>query len=480
MTEANLEKKLDEWFGFSSFREGQKEPIASILSGKHAIGVLPTGAGKSLIYQYCGYALEGLVLIVSPLLSLMDNQVMQLRMAGEKRVAALNSMLSLTERKLIENNLEHYKFLFVSPEMLQSPYLKEKIVRLKISLFVIDEAHCISQWGLDFRPDYLFLGKMRKELGQPLTLALTATATHRVVEDIIHFLELPEQETETHRVNPNRDNLFYNFIEVESRQKDDVLINLLQNYPSPGIIYFSSKKQAEKVCRLIHEQTDLTVDTYHADRTSEDRTTIQRQFLMDTLDVICATTAFGMGVNKPNIRFVIHYHLPSSVEEYLQEAGRAARDGKQSIAMLLYTPEDFSFKYQLAKRTDLTESMLKAVGNKQQDLAISDSDLGMLQVIHQENMPLNRAKKYVNARIQERLEKLLKIKELIQTTECKRTVIANFFDHTQAERPEWCCSSCQSDIEELIQAIPYKEKTPSLSNRYDEDWVSTLKELFIL
>lgn len=482
MTTKSLEQQLKEWFGFEQFREGQKESIESVLAEKDTVTVLPTGTGKSLIYQYCGYHLPGTVLIVSPLLSLMDNQVMQLKMRGEKRAAALNSMLSFEERNFIEANLNQYKFLFVSPEMLQSQRLQEKLTRLKIGLFVVDEAHCISQWGLDFRPEYLFLGEARKRLGNPRTLALTATAPLAVINDILQYLELKEQDTTILRYDPNRKNIYYQVTEVSNQAKNETLLELLKNYPPPGVIYFSSKAQAENVSQWIRQQTSLRVDTYHADRSNEDRTTIQRQFLRDELDLICATTAFGMGINKQNIRYVIHYHLPGSIEEYLQETGRAGRDGEQSMAALLYSREDFAFKYRKSQETDLNETFLRLLQSKKGKNMplLSDSDQGMFQIIQQQRMNLSESQIFIEERLKERKEKVVRMKDFVEAKTCKRSIISAFFDHELIERPDWCCSNCQPDASHLVSSLRTKGEQTREGERNRTLWKEKVKLLFQL
>lgn len=482
MVEQKLEERLKEWFGFDSFRSGQKEPIQSILDKKDTIAILPTGSGKSLIYQYAGYSIPGTILIISPLLSLMDNQVMQLKKTGEKRTAALNSMLSLEERRLIENYIEKYKFLFVSPEMLQSNHFLNLLRTIKIGLFVIDEAHCISQWGQDFRPDYLFLGEVRRRFNNPLTLALTATAPEKVVNDIIAVLHLSKEQTEIHRNNPNRSNIFYKIVDTTARDKDEILLELLTEYPMPGIIYFTSKLQAEKINQFIRLHTSLRVATYHADRTNEDRMTIQKQFLENKLDVICATAAFGMGINKKNIRSVIHYHLPGSLEEYLQETGRAGRDGKQSIATLLYSYSDFSFKNRKNHETALDEQMMKNIyENKNSSLDdLSDSDRAMLQIVQYKKMNKQEAVLFVNNRIEEKTRQLFAMNDFAKTQECKRKIISNYFEHESQEKPFWCCSICNPNQAELLKEMPVTEPMIEKKDASLKNWKEIIKVLFLL
>lgn len=481
MEELNLEVILTERFGFDHFKTGQKEAIQALLKGKNVISVLPTGTGKSLIYQFTGYMLDGMVLIVSPLLSLMDNQVAQMRLAGEKRTAALNSMLSRPERRYIEQHLGQYKFLFVSPEMLQSSYFMSLLSEIKIGLFVVDEAHCISQWGQDFRPDYLFLGDVRSKLAYPRTLALTATAPRTVINDIQETLHLKDNVM-LDRTDPNRSNIFYHIMEIHPQEKDDQLISLLADYPMPAVIYFSSKKQADSVSQLISERTQLKVDTYHADRSSEDRTTIQRQFLSNKLDVICATSAFGMGINKENIRSIIHYHLPNTVEEYIQEVGRAGRDGKQSMATLLYSYTDLAFKYRKTIETDLTKGVVDTLlqTRDSQLVNLSDADQAMLQIIRYKQMTSDQALDFVENRTLIRTNQLKAMQQFIEAKQCRRDIISRYFEHDTQEKPKWCCSHCQPDNQLLLQEMSSQSVLVGQQEKTLTNWKELIKELFDL
>ena len=481
MEELNLEVILTERFGFDHFKTGQKEAIQALLKGKNVISVLPTGTGKSLIYQFTGYMLDGMVLIVSPLLSLMDNQVAQMRLAGEKRTAALNSMLSRPERHYIEQHLGQYKFLFVSPEMLQSSYFMSLLSEIKIGLFVVDEAHCISQWGQDFRPDYLFLGDVRSKLAYPRTVALTATAPRTVINDIQETLHLKDNVM-LDRTDPNRSNIFYHIMEIHPQEKDDQLISLLADYPMPAVIYFSSKKQADSVSQLISERTQLKVDTYHADRSSEDRTTIQRQFLSNKLDVICATSAFGMGINKENIRSIIHYHLPNTVEEYIQEVGRAGRDGKQSMATLLYSYTDLAFKYRKTIETDLTKGVVDTLlqTRDSQLVNLSDADQAMLQIIRYKQMTSDQALDFVENRTLIRTNQLKAMQQFIEAKQCRRDIISRYFEHDTQEKPKWCCSHCQPDNQLLLQEMSSQSVLVGQQEKTLTNWKELIKELFDL
>ncbi|MCM3617407.1 RecQ family ATP-dependent DNA helicase [Sutcliffiella horikoshii] len=336
----SLEQLLKTKTAFSSFKSGQKEIIEDVLANKDVIALLPTGGGKSLCYQLPAYLLEGVVLIVSPLLSLMEDQVQQLKASGEKSVIALNSFLSFSEKeRLLSLDLQSFKFIFISPEMLQVEKWVRKLQTLQIALFVVDEAHCVSQWGHDFRTDYLKLGRVKESLGAPTSLALTATATMTVIQDIQSFLDMTSPALHINSVD--RPNIAINVEHLtNNKEKKERVLELVKTLRGPGIVYFSSRSKAEEVCHHLQENGVTRVAYYHAGLSQELRILIQQQYLMGQLDIICCTSAFGMGINKSNVRFVIHYHQPTQMESYVQEIGRAGRGGDKSIAILLKSMED--------------------------------------------------------------------------------------------------------------------------------------------
>ncbi len=327
---------LQNHFGFEDFRPGQEETINALLEGKDTLSILPTGAGKSLLYQLPAYLLPGTILIVSPLISLMQDQVDRLHRQGEKRVIMLSGQLVGKERASVLRNLKSFKFIFTSPEMLDNQQVLTALKKNKIALMVIDEAHCISQWGPDFRPEYLLLKEVRQQLGSPTTLLLTATATPRIRQDILKKMGMMTAYQVIKSVD--RPNIFLAVKSIATqKEKDGELLKLVQKFTGPGIIYFASRRLASQMAEWLENQTDLNVAAYHAGVAPIERFRIQNQFMNNELQVICATSAFGMGIDKNDIRYVIHYHLPSNLENYLQEIGRAGRDGKQSLAVLLYT-----------------------------------------------------------------------------------------------------------------------------------------------
>ncbi|MCQ6273843.1 ATP-dependent DNA helicase RecQ [Bacillus sp. V3B] len=473
-----LEKYLNHYFHFTTFRPGQKEVVTSILEGCHTMAMLPTGTGKSLCYQLAGYMMDGHVLIVSPLLSLMQDQVEQMKMNGEKSVVAINSFLVGKERNRVLNNLSSYKFIFISPEALVNDRMIGILRSLSISLFVIDEAHCISQWGYDFRPDYLKLGDIRRKLGQPLTLALTATATKQVIQDIIHSLQLDECKRILFSVD--RPNIALAVKKIDNYQeKWTALYHYISKFTGPGIVYFSSKKVAEQAADYLKKKGISRVMAYHGGMDQESRVLIQQQFLNDQLDIICATSAFGMGINKENIRFVIHFHMSQQMESYLQEIGRGGRDGKPSIALLLYSLGDEQIAYQLAEaeipstaQLDWLASVLekeKKESFQQPELQDELKQRGgftdiQWRILSDFLLQQNAEKNGIRSEIDE-FKKILENRRLLKSRKiasmtswsvsesCRRDQILYYFqEDNKMSKPEQCCDICGFDVSSFDQS----------------------------
>jgi ATP-dependent DNA helicase RecQ len=328
-------------FKLDAFRPQQREIIADVLAGRDALVVMPTGAGKSLCYQLPATALRGLSLIVSPLISLMTDQVRQLR-ALRIPAMMLSSAQSRDEQRAAMAKLrEGFRgLLYVAPERFSAPGFLSIITGRKLSLLAIDEAHCISQWGHDFRPEYLRLGEVRAQLDTPLTIALTATATREVRADIVRNLGL--ENPAIHVTGFDRPNLSYqSIVFAKARHKDEELLDYLSQKKSGGIVYCSTRKQVDEVTSLLGERLrGRTVVAYHAGMDQTARGSNQQRFIEHDDAIVVATNAFGMGINKPNLRYVIHYNLPGSVEAYYQEAGRAGRDGLAADCILYFAMAD--------------------------------------------------------------------------------------------------------------------------------------------
>ena len=335
----NLQPYLEQ-FGLSSFRPGQEGVCSTVLSGRDCLCVMPTGGGKSLCYQLPAIAMDGLTLVVSPLIALMKDQVDQLLSLGLP-VTFINSTLSVAEQHARLDGIASgkYKLAYVVPERFRSGRFLDAVRQTNLKLLAIDEAHCISQWGHDFRPDYARLGRFRKTLGNPTTIALTATATGQVRDDIVKQLEM--QQPEIFVSGFARDNLFYQAMHPNGdTQKAEMLVQLLNNTTGSGIIYASTRKRTEEVAEIIATETGRSSVVYHAGLLPDQRRISQEAFMNGRVEIVVATNAFGMGIDKADVRFVVHYNLPGTLEAYYQEAGRAGRDGKPSKCALFYTPAD--------------------------------------------------------------------------------------------------------------------------------------------
>jgi len=336
---ADAVASLQQHFGFEDFREGQREVIGSILEGKDAVVVMPTGSGKSLCYQLPALILDGATLVVSPLIALMKDQVDALRARGLP-ATFINSSISESEQHARIEGLRRreHKLVYVAPERFRSSRFNAALQQVPISLFAVDEAHCISTWGHDFRPDYLKLRGVIRSLGQVQTLALTATATPYVRSDIVQQLGLKQPQTFVSGFD--RPNLSIEVVHTErERQKVALIQKLAREIPGSGIIYAATRKAVEQVGAKL-KAVNLGVSEYHAGMSDGARVKAQDDFMSGRTQMIVATNAFGMGIDKPDIRFVVHYQMPGSIEAFYQEIGRAGRDGLPSTCVLLFNYAD--------------------------------------------------------------------------------------------------------------------------------------------
>lgn len=336
----NASDILKKYFGYDSFREGQEPIIQSILSGRDALAIMPTGAGKSLCYQVPALLLPGITLVISPLISLMQDQVKSLNEAGI-HAAFINSSLTETQisKALDLASRGIYKIIYVAPERLESDRFMQFARNSKISMVTVDEAHCISQWGQDFRPSYLkiveFIGRLP---ARPVVSAFTATATKEVKTDIECILKLDHPSVVV--TGFDRENLYYSVEHVAGKKKDAFVADYIRKHPDEsGIIYCATRKNVDALYEMLF-RSGVPVTSYHAGIDSNVRKKNQDDFIYDRAQVVVATNAFGMGIDKSNVRFVIHYNMPQSMENYYQEAGRAGRDGENSQCILLFSAQD--------------------------------------------------------------------------------------------------------------------------------------------
>lgn len=440
MADEQIYQVLQEKFGFTSFRPGQEEVIKMLLAGKNILAVLPTGAGKSLLYQLPAYLLPGVVLIVSPLISLMQDQVDRLRRRGERRVIMLNGQLTGYERKQVLQHLITYKFVFTSPETLANPDVLAALQNVQLGLMVVDEAHCVSQWGPDFRPEYLLLKKIRTTLANPLTLLLTATATPTVRHDILEKLGLNQHEVHQVVRSVNRPNILMTVTTLASQEeKDHKLLQLIKKFEGPGIIYFASRKLATQMANQLAKLTGKPVAAYHAGVSPVERFRIQEQFMNNNLRLICATSAFGMGIDKEDIRFVIHYHMPSNLENYVQEIGRAGRDGHQSIAVLLYASGDEQIQRQLTHLDLPPEKLLSQVQKGELPASVMGEQGEIFKFYLTHHYQPQQVIKAFKRRQQQLKAELQIMLEYIMQDSCRRTYILQYFGEEPVTMDRLCC-----------------------------------------
>ena len=403
------EEVLKALFGYDSFRAGQKEVIDSILAGRDAFAVMPTGAGKSVCYQVPAMLLSGITIVISPLISLMQDQVKSLNEAGVS-AAFINS--SLSEHAYFETVRKArqgvYKIIYVAPERLVTEGFLDLAENVKISMVTVDEAHCISQWGQDFRPSYMKIVEFVKMLRErPVISAFTATATETVREDIICTLGL--QNPYFLVTGFDRENLFFQ-VDKPKNKEQYILDYISEHSGESGIIYCSTRKNVESVYDLLSSK-GISVGKYHAGMSTTERKKMQDDFVFDYTSIVVATNAFGMGIDKSNVRFVIHYNMPQSMENYYQEAGRAVRDGLDSKCILLFSPQDIVINRGLLEHKEMPEL-----------------DFADRQTVRERDM-----------------QRLQSMEGYCYTTECLRNYILKYF----GENPKKPCEDCGNCLREF-------------------------------
>jgi ATP-dependent DNA helicase RecQ len=503
-------------FGFDSFRPGQIEAIEHVLAGRHTLVVMPTGAGKSLIYQYVALQHPGLTLVISPLIALMKDQVDRLMGRG-MTATYINSTLRVDEqsRRLRAMAEGAVKLVYIAPERLRSVQFQQVLRRVKVGLLAIDEAHCISEWGHDFRPDYLHIATARKRIGAPVTVALTATATPQVQNDILHQLDLPTAQRVI--TGFNRSNLSFEVRSTASvRAKLRALHALLADFKSgAAIIYAGTRNDTEKVAEFIQTKVGLPAQAYHAGLDAQTRSQIQEVFVTGDLAVVVATNAFGMGIDRSDVRLVIHYTLPGTLEAYYQEAGRAGRDGQPARAVLLYDPADRLLREwlidnnvptrnnvhalytallalgsaevwtslpELSLATGLSDVQLK-VGLAQLESAgmvqrLGDTGLRTLLCIgqwneaHAQTVARNARQRRSSSRAQ--LERMVAYAE---TNSCRRQILLDHFGDQSAIEAPRCCDNCAAQQTSAALASSDQEGDRALRNHPSLAVMNALRQI---
>lgn len=342
---------MKETFGYDHFRSGQEELIQHVLKRENTLGIMPTGGGKSICYQLPALILDHLTLVISPLISLMKDQVDALNVMGIPATFINSSITNQEMNRRIQLAVDgKIKLLYIAPERLESLEFQQLLLHIEIDVLAVDEAHCISQWGHDFRPSYLRLAEIIEQFHHsPVIIALTATATEQVADDILQQLNIPINNQV--KTGFARENL--SFQVVKDQNRDVFLLEYLKlNQKQSGIVYAGTRKEVERLFHLLKSQ-NIAVGMYHAGMNEQEKNNNQELFLYDKLQVMVATNAFGMGINKSNVRFVIHAQIPGNIESYYQEAGRAGRDGLASDAILLYAPQDFQIQQYFIEKSEM-------------------------------------------------------------------------------------------------------------------------------
>ena len=442
---AMLHSKLKEFFGFDSFKTDQERIIRHLTSGHNAFVLMPTGGGKSLCYQLPALVMEGTAIVISPLIALMKNQVDAIRgfVSGNDGIAHfLNSSLSKAQITEVRNDLMSgaTKLLYVAPESLTKPENVAMLKEIKISFYAVDEAHCISEWGHDFRPEYRRIRNIMEDIGVAPIIALTATATPKVQSDIIKNLGMTDATV--FKSSFNRPNLYYE-IRDKSDPKRDIIRYIRQNPGKSGIIYCLSRKKVEELAELLNIN-GIKAAPYHAGLDAKTRAENQDKFLMEEIDVIVATIAFGMGIDKPDVRFVIHYDIPKSIEGYYQETGRAGRDGKEGQCITFYSYKD-----------------IQKLEKFMQGKPVAEQEIGK--------------------------QLLMETVAYAESNACRRKLLLNYFGETYTEENCGACDNClhpkkQFDgreemamVIELIQSLPERFKMEHLANILSGEMNSLIK-----
>lgn len=448
-------------FGFASLRPGQEEAICALLAKKDVLVVMPTGSGKSAIYQIAGLMIPGSVLVISPLIALQKDQVDSINSQnGAAEALVVNSTQRVAEAQATLEKIEagKGKFIFLAPEQLRKPETIETLLNANISLLVVDEAHCISEWGHDFRPDYLDLGPAIERLGRPVVLAMTATAWHEVREEIVQRLGMSKPKIFVHGFD--RPNIYLRVDRFDSEDKKlEAVVHRVRWSEKPGIVYVSTRKAAEEIMRLLDEE-GIHALFYHGGLKAAERHDIQDEFMSGHAEVIVATNAFGMGVDKADIRFVYHYAVSESLDAYYQEIGRAGRDGEKAEAVLFFRQEDLGLaKFRSSEgklEPDEVEQVAEAIAARKRPVELEEvaaqahlserklasaihrlEEIGALEILPAGELKLARkadlneaaqaAAEEQERRREMKQSRLRQMQEYIETSGCRREQLLRYF-----------------------------------------------------
>ncbi|MBT4722326.1 RecQ family ATP-dependent DNA helicase [Candidatus Falkowbacteria bacterium] len=415
-----MENKLREIFKLSSFRDGQEEIIQSVMDGKDVLGIMPTGGGKSLCYQYPAVVNDGMTIVISPLIALMKDQVDSL-LARNIRAEFINSSQSWEEVKAVIDRMKKKEIdlLYVAPERLSQVGFTTMFRNnnMDVSFVAVDEAHCVSSWGHDFRPEYMNIRYFIENMGdsRPVVGAFTATATTEVREDIVKNLNLNTPQVFVRGFD--RPNLHFSALQMKDKDRDAQALKIVKKSQGSGIVYVLTRKKAEATAKLLN-QNGINAIAYHAGLNSDKRTKVQQDFMDNKYKVIVATVAFGMGVNKADIRFVVHLGMPGSLENYYQEAGRAGRDGEKASCVLLSSPKDYGLQsFFIQKGKDEMYEQGKSSGE-------------------------------VNEIVNIKYDKIKKIREYVENESCRRKTILNYFSDPDLDKYSDKCDNCDICLDE--------------------------------
>ncbi|HWG55545.1 MAG TPA: ATP-dependent DNA helicase RecQ [Gaiellaceae bacterium] len=486
MAARDIEKVARERLGFASLRPGQLQAVEAAVSGRDVLAVMPTGSGKSAIYQLAALLVPGTTVVVSPLVSLQRDQVESLE-ESDAGAAALNSSLRVSQRREALDDFEEQEieFLFLAPEQLANEEVLARVQRARPSLFVVDEAHCVSEWGHDFRPEYLRLGTAIDLLGRPTTIALTATAAPPVRREIVDRLGLRDPEVVVRGFD--RPNLRLSATHFhDEKAKDEALLDAVAAAPKPGLVYAATRKRSETLAEALRER-GIEAHPYHAGLAATEREQVQTGFMEDEVEVVVATTAFGMGIDKPNVRFVHHADISDSIDSYYQEIGRGGRDGEPAEARLFYRPEDVGLRRffasggvdgetlqqvaeavaeadglveaaELKEETGLTDSRLAvALGRLEDvgaakvlptgDVVAGDEEAPVAELVARAADADERRRALERSRVD-------MMRGYAEVRDCRREYLLNYFGEA-FDAPCGNCDNCEAGLVAADEAVPF-------------------------